>query len=753
MLTFDPYIPLALWAPLALAVAALLAAYAVSSRGRLAGRRRWTILGLMAVAAAVPLIILLNPTWMARVPPPPGKPLLSILVDASASMDIRDAGQGQSRYREACRIVKSMTHDLGDRYEIRLRSFAAGSSNTAIEALEAKQPDGAATDLAAAISSALDSEHPQGQALLLLSDGGNNVGGTAPLREAAKRAKSQSTPIFTRTIGGPAEVRDLEVEVERPQELSFVRQQVPVVVSLRQRGSLAAQATVRLLLEGKEIEKRTARLAPNGATEQTFNVKQDVAGLYRYEVLADPIPGEVTAANNSSPLLLRVVDQPVRVLLLEGKPYWDTKFLIRSLATDESIELTAVVQLAEGRLLERKIARRDKTSEEHWTIEASAAKFLTDRAALSSYQIVVLGRNAEVFLGDEAVARLTKWLDSEDGSLVCYRGAPSSKINQRLDALMPVRWSASPETRFRARWTDEGQALGWLPGEGDSDPLAAMPSLATTAEPKAKQYVSTILATNSGGGKSVPLVTCRAAGTLGSGRVVAVEGAGMWRWAFLPPQYQQRDELYSSLWRGLIRWLVTNAGMLPSQRLALRAEKSTFNTEENAAVSLLVREDKWTGGTPQIELLGPLNSQPPMAQVKIGEKPRIIVCKPLGSAPGQYHADLGQLAEGRYRVRVVRAAKAETSAEAAFDVRGNFKERLDIAAQPLTMKWIAESSGGSVLEPAEPRTLARLFDEHIQRSRPERVVRASAWDRWWLLLAAFALWGTTWGARRWSGLI
>ena len=179
-------------------------------------------------------------------------------------------------------------------------------------------------------------------------------------------------------------------------------------------------------------------------------MKQDAAGLYRYEVLADPLPGEVTAANNSAPLLLRVVDQPVRVLLLEGKPYWDTKFLIRSLSTDESIELTAVVQLAEGRLLVRKISRRDKKPDDQWAIEKDAGKFLADRATLASYQIVVLGRNTEVFLSDAALTRLSKWLDSDDGSLVCFRGPPLLKISQRLDELMPVRWTPSAETRFRA---------------------------------------------------------------------------------------------------------------------------------------------------------------------------------------------------------------------------------------------------------------------------------------------------------------
>ena len=461
-------------------------------------------------------------------------------------------------------------------------------------------------------------------------------------------------------------------------------------------------------------------------------------------MLADPLPGEVTAANNNSPLVLRVVDQPVRVLLLEGKPYWDTKFLIRSLAADESIELTAVVQLAEGRLLERKIARHDKAADDQWTIEKDAGKFLADRATLASYQIVILGRNAEIFLSDEALTRLSKWLDSDDGSLVCFRGAPSLKISQRLDELMPVRWTASAETRFRAQWTTEGQSLRWLAGEGQPDPLTAMPALATTAQPKVKPYVATVLATNSAGGQQpVPLVTYREAGTIGSGRVVAVEGAGMWRWAFLPPQNQDRDELYGSLWRSLIRWLVTtNAGMLPSQRLALRADKSTFNNEENAVVTLQVREDRWTGGTPQVELSGPALAQS-----------QTVACKPLGSVPGQYHADLGRLAEGRYRVRVVGADKDETSAEVALDVRGNLKERLDVAAQPANMSWIAETSGGAALEQAEPQDVARMFDEHIQRSRPERVIRTAAWDRWWLLAGAFALWGASWGLRRSSGLI
>ena len=65
-----------------------------------------------------------------------------------------------------------------------------------------------------------------------------------------------------------------------------------------------------------------------------FRVSQDKPGVYRYEVRAGPLPGEVSRSNNTAPLLLRVVDKPIRVLLLEGKPYWDAKFLMRTLIAD-----------------------------------------------------------------------------------------------------------------------------------------------------------------------------------------------------------------------------------------------------------------------------------------------------------------------------------------------------------------------------------------------------------------------------------
>ena len=386
-----------------------------------------------------------------------------------------------------------------------------------------------------------------------------------------------------------------------------------------------------------------------------------------------------------------------------------------------------------------KVEKGENISDQ-WTIQKDAGKLLADSAALAAYQIVILGRNAEVFLSDESLARLKQWLIEKDGSLVCFRGAPAAQISQRLGELMPVRWTPAGESRFRVQLTGAGQSLRWLPGgRGGDDPLAGMPSLATVTSAEAKPALAVVLAAGTAGsGQPAPVMTYQHLG----GHVVVLEGAGMWRWAFLSPQYQQRDEVYGSLWRSLVRWLVANVGLLPSERMALRTDKITYSRDENATATLLVRDIQAAGPPPRIELSGGTLKQP-----------RTISCVPRGNAPGQFHAALGQLPEGRYLARVVGAGKDELSAVAAFDVQENLTERLDVHARPDLMKFIAQESGGSVLDDADAGRLARQFDQQLSRSRPQRTTRAMAWDRWWVLLGAFGLWAGCWGLRRWSGLV
>ena len=764
-LDFEPLISPALWAAMALAAAVLLGVYAWR-RPPSATKGRWTlVVALMAIGAALPLVILLNPTWQIAVPPPVGKPQLTIVADASASMSAADLPGGQTRRQAAAAIAAACAKELADKFDVRAVDFSSHVVGADPLSLERRPADGESTDLAAAIIGAFASDRPRGQALLLLSDGIHNApDGTTGVLSALSVARASAAPIYVKTLGGAAEINDLALRLHSPQQLSFVGQSVPVSAAIRRLGRAPRQVTLVLEHDGKEIERRQTTTSAEGVAETSFLVKQDEPGVYRYELRVEPFEGEVTRVNNYGTFLLRVVDEPIRVLLVEGKPYWDGKFLVRTLLTDPSIELVSVVRLAEGRLIERTIKRQrgaqpsaDETGAaasgtapqpkaatalvESWKILTEAESVLGDAAALRSYQAIVLGRDAEVFLNDDALENVRHWLSRESGSLVCYRGQPTTRVGQRLGSLLPVQWSPSPETRARVQLTDQGRDLRWLEALGGETPGELLPrlqslSIGRVKKPKPLASVLAAAVANSPE-EELPVISYQ---PFGGGRVVVVEGAGMWRWAFLPPAYSEHHDVYAALWQSLLRWLVSSAGLLPGQKLALRTDQVTFRTDEPATATLLARDEVDLEHT-AVELSG-----------ESGE-PRTFEPAPSGDEPGVFRVSFGELPEGRYRARVVSAGEPLAAAETAFDVRRFSEEQLDLNARGDLLARIARSTGGAVLEGDRPADVVRNFSSRLSENRPQQIRRLSAWDRWWVLVGTFGVWAVTWGLRRRGGLV
>jgi hypothetical protein len=118
---------------------------------------------------------------------------------------------------------------------------------------------------------------------------------------------------------------------------------------------------------------------------------------------------------------------------------------------------------------------------------------------------------------------------------------------------MPVNWTPSRESRFRLQATDRGEDVPWLTASSEygRDSLGKLPSLATQAQPDRLKPLAVVLARAETSDESSPVVTYQ---SYGVGRVVVIEGAGMWRWAFLAPQFQSHEHVYEQLWQSLLRW-------------------------------------------------------------------------------------------------------------------------------------------------------------------------------------------------------
>ena len=202
------------------------------------------------------------------------------------------------------------------------------------------------------------------------------------------------------------------------------------------------------------------------------------------------------------------------------------------------------------------------------------------------------------------------------------------------------------------------------------------------------------------------------------------------------------EEIYGSLWRSLVRWLVANVGLLPSQRLALRADKLTFNTDENV--------DGHAAGP---RLVGRAAAGGAYRRVAASSRGRSPACR-AATIPGQYHVGLGRLPEGRYSLRV-RGHRQERSVG-----RGRLRRarkpgraaRRPRAAERDEADRRAERRGGRSKTPIRGCWPSSSISTS-SRTRPERTAQTMAWDRWWVLLGAFAVWGAAWGLRRRSGLV
>ena len=328
------------------------------------------------------------------------------------------------------------------------------------------------------------------------------------------------------------------------------------------------------------------------------------------------------------------------------------------------------------------------------------------------------------------------------------RAAPTNEVVSKLAEILPVRWTAAVESRFRTKVSQYGYdaaVFDPLMPEG-SDPLAALPSLSTGAVPKTRVglpqvLVQSVLDTT---GDAIPVVTYQ---PYGRGQTIVVEGAGMWRWAFLPPEHAAKDKIYPTLWQSMIEWIVSQQDLMPGQKIGIRSDRATFLTGDQATATVLVsspQDFQKPGGQPDFEVL----LQGPGLKL-----PRRITPSPIAGSGELFRADFGTLDIGYYTASVVRGASDEMLAETAIEVRDPWFERLELDARPEVMRRVAEISGGAVLQPNQVGDLCQRFRERLTANRQQQEIRTTLWDRPLVLLTVLSAWLCCWIVRRRSGLV
>jgi len=750
---FRPVVPAGYVALLGVAAAALVAYISAKAPRSVGAADKVGLFVLRALFFGSLLMLLLNPGRLSRYQPEEEKPAVVWMVDRSKSMAVEDA-DGRSRLAAASRIAEQ---HVADRAEGRLTHkvflFDSRVREVAPSGLDSAAPRSAATNIPGALEDMFRAIPPgvRVPAVFLLSDGIQTV--EANRRRALVMASSRRTRIYPVLVGGDVAARDVAVHVLGGRKVSFVGHPVNINVELSHKSLKPRAITVRLLraaqgrkaprvVAGKQVET-----TGTGARTLSFEVKNDKPGFYRYVIETDPLDGEFNRQNNRDQTDVITLNEKIRVLLVEGNPYWETKYLVQLLQKDPSINIKAIFMLARGRAFE--VGEIDEAAAQDGKEKNEALSFPETIEELRKYNLVILGQDVRFLIGPRHAALLENFLYDHGGALLFARGKPFSGEFPQLARLEPVVWSDRlTGLSGRLMPTELGLRLPLFQydlKEPLPETMRRLPKVSPRHQVRRLKSFSEVLAqtTTDTGDQPVPALIVR---KMGQGVVATVNAEGLWRWDFMPPRLKQYRRVYPTFWGQLIRWMALRSDFLPGQDISFRSSGVIFRPGQliQFTVAQRFRGRRLLKPVIRIFRMNEAGGRTKVVQTLVPGRSR--------SHANIWHAMCFLEQPGSYEARLFDGEKLHEKMTLALTVKPRANETSELSADPAYLQTIARQTGGRLLAANEIGEVIRGLELGQAPAARERKRWRLGWDSPLFLLGAAACAALEWTWRRRRGL-
>jgi hypothetical protein len=675
-------------------------------------------------------------------------------------------------------------------YNVRLYRFAGevreqslgDSSPASAPATETR--DQGRTDLAGALDRAL-SDVPAGllAGVVVLSDGRHNA--ASPVVAAARRLRARNVPLCAVAFGADRGPRDAAIAAIDAPDTVYLKDRTLITARVKLDGLAGRSVRVNLVEDGRVLDSRELRAASDAYRgEVRLADEPQTAGLHEYRIIVEPQGDEAFDANNEQAVTVYVTDDRARLLMIDGRPRWEFRYLKNLFENrDRTVRLQYV--LTRPDLIAAAPPRNPVPASASRPLEdAEATALPADASEWAKFDVVVLGDVSPDALSGEHVEALRKFVVDRGGTLITIAGPcymPHAFGATPLRDLLPVVFRPSQravtegaEDSFRITLTDEGRRspiMRQAVSDADNERIwASMPEVYwrypnLSAKPGAKvmafalgkdapDYV-TDSASERGGGADVrarrmreqfqrhrALITCH---NVGLGRVLFLSFDRTWRM-----RYRAGDLYHHRFWGQVLRW--ASGGRLPAGTalVKLGVERGHYRDDERVQVrARIVRED-----------LSPLVSD--RVAVKVSTDGKVVLKRSLDrveDTPGLYSADLGAMPPGEYSVELdAPEARAMLDAEGVRSVRTQFavdagapEEQIELGADRALLSNLVEQAGGVMVEPWRARgVLQALGDPELVRHDRRDL---SLWASWPLLILMLSLVTLEWLIRKRAGLI
>lgn len=568
--------------------------------------------------------------------------------------------------------------------------------------------------------------------IVLISDGLDTS--SRRVESVAHDLGMRGIPVYTVPVG-IAEPDDVSIRNIIIQDVAFSGDKVPVRVQIQSRGYEKRTADLTVRLDGRSVARQSVSLEGGIQFEDIFfNVDGQEKGSARIEVAIEAFSDEATAENNRVERSVRVVNEKVNVLCIEGSARWEFRYLRAMLKRDPRINATFIATRAQPELA--------RNSSEY------ISQFPESREEAFAYDLVILGDVDASFFSAEAFQRLEELVKQRGGSLLMLCGArhsPASYAGTPVEHMLPVEFdSEAPwedvEDSVYPVLTPEGRSSLVMTLENDQEendllwsqvaPLYRVPPL---LEPRPGATVLVELSDTRSRANRYPLVAWQRYGT---GKCMMMATDRLWLLRF-----KTGDKYHWRVWSQCIQFLTLSRLMGEHKRIRLETDRASYPVDGQVMLYAHLLDDEYEpitqpGFEVEVSALGPNET---------GVTPQRVTLRPDASNPGLYEGYFSPQHPGRYRLEA-NLNDRPLSNTTEFQVADLKPELANTDMQIEHLRRIADVSGGDCLSVSrleELRTLLNM-EPHKAVFQTERPF----WDNGFVVFVLIGLLGFEWILRR-----
>lgn len=663
-------------------------------------------------------------------------------VPAEVRTELNQISRGSLADAAVRHSVETFLKPLSKDYDVRFYAFSrdispvAYDENSGTPLGEQITEAGNGSHLGDALSHVLTEAAGQQVAGMLLLSDGENTGGESPV-QATRAAADARTAIYVAAIGPLARIADVSIVDVFTSGLVTVGDTVSVNVSLESQGFDGKPVKVELR-DGDELldtEEIVVRDAEHQHVELTF--KAEKAGARYLTINVPPLDAEVEQlrANNADTALVRVSEDKIRVLFIDGHARWDFRFVKNAIRRDNGLagrtaEVPDIVLESEWLRLpdDQKTTSLPRTLEE-----------------IAEYHSIILGDVSPELLTPAFQALLIRAVREKGVGLLVEAGTHS--MPHRFDAtfqeLLPVRLKqgvAGVEAPVYEPYEILVSADGLIhetmrlyddPGHNHRV-WSHMPPYYWCAAAEQPAPAATVLAWNpqlEGRFGKTPLIAYHYAG---DGKVMFVGTDSTWAW-----RQNVGDRYFYKFWGQAIRFVARREA--DKQKNSLEVRPFRAQPGEAAQIELMAFSPNGTPvkmPTRQITLLGPSERQ----TIELTEDK---------AREGRYIGTFTPNMAGVHRL--VYDPPDVEPVEATLQVLTSPEEFRHPNVNRPALELIAKSTGGEVVKLSELGSIPPKLKGETELQSLHR--EATIWDNWLTLSVLIVVYSVDVGIRRLMGLI